>query len=435
MRHVIVAGAGLAGLCAARTLADAGVAVTIVEARDRPGGRVWTLRDGLRDGQHAELGGEFIDADHEAIRGLARELGVELVRVLASGFTHRFRCERRGWCLGRTSPWNQLRKSFKPLLTKYAAADENLRAAAIRQLSTISVRDWLRQRGASDSLHSIAEGLRGFFLADPDDLSVLPLVELLAKGGSPAQGGVSRVVGGSDRFVDALIAACPAPLLRHVLRKIGHDERRVMASVEDERGRLTQIEADSIVIALPASTLADVEIDPPLPERHATAIRRLRYGCATKVILQSPDDIFGRRHVRAFGTDTAVGAFWDGAEEQAGSHTIVTFLGGGSASRQLRQLAEQGSGALLSEMCWLRANPRRGPLALAWTTWEDDPWARGGYAYFDPGFDPADRPLLARRVGPLVFAGEHTSETWQGYMNGAVESGLRAARQLIRNSH
>jgi monoamine oxidase len=189
-----------------------------------------------------------------------------------------------------------------------------------------------------------------------------------------------------------------------------------------------------MVIAMPASTLRDVEIDPPLPEHHGKAIRRLQYGCATKVILQSPDDIFGRRHARAFATDTALGAFWDGAHEQSGTHSIVTFLGGGSTSRQLRQLAERGSDAILDDLCWLRANPGRGPLALAWTTWEDDPWARGGYAYFDPGFDPADRPLLSRRVGPLVFAGEHTSDAWQGYMNGAVESGIRAARQLISDS-
>jgi monoamine oxidase len=64
-------------------------------------------------------------------------------------------------------------------------------------------------------------------------------------------------------------------------------------------------------------------------------------------------------------------------------------------------------------------------------TWEDDPFARGGYAYLDPGFDPAWRAQLSRRAGRLVFAGEHTSEEWQGYMNGAVESGLRAAKEII----
>jgi monoamine oxidase len=64
--------------------------------------------------------------------------------------------------------------------------------------------------------------------------------------------------------------------------------------------------------------------------------------------------------------------------------------------------------------------------------WTGDPCARGGYAFMDPGFDPAWRPLLARRAGRIVFACEHTSERWQGYMNGAVETGQRAARELLQ---
>ena len=63
-------------------------------------------------------------------------------------------------------------------------------------------------------------------------------------------------------------------------------------------------------------------------------------------------------------------------------------------------------------------------------TWEDDPWSRGGYAIFDPAFDPALRDWLARPAGRIVFAGEQTSERWQGYMNGAVESGRRAAAEV-----
>jgi monoamine oxidase len=107
----------------------------------------------------------------------------------------------------------------------------------------------------------------------------------------------------------------------------------------------------------------------------------------------------------------------------------VAFLGGGSASGALRESAAAGGGALLSELCWLGMS--RAPVtAVHVADWTADPWARGGYAFFDPGFDPAWRPLLARRAGRIVFAGEHTSERWQGYMNGAVESGQRAAREL-----
>ncbi len=435
IRHAIVAGAGLAGLCAARELTSAGVIVTLIDARARAGGRVWTVRDGLFDGQHAELGGEFIDADQKAIRNLVNELGLELVRVVTHGFTHRYRCDG-GWCLGRTAPWDRLQQSLRPLLTKYKAARGDTESDAVREIATLSLRDWLRRQQADDSLHSIADALRGFFLADADDMSVLPLVEQLAKSGSPTQATMYRIVGGNDRLVQALIDATPAKvLLGHTLRKVSNAVRGVIASVDDEQGHAQQIQADAMVMTLPASTLRDVEITPALPEDQWKAIRTLAYGRATKVVLQTSGDLFDGRRARAFATDTAAGAFWDGSEGQEGSHSIVTFLAGGSASPWLRQRAEQGAQAVLGEVCWLRApGPKGSGLrdARVWAaTWEDDPWARGGYAFLDPGFDPALRPVLSRRAGWLVFAGEHTSQEWQGYMNGAVESGIRAARELL----
>src|SRR5581483_3059640 len=83
---VLVAGAGLAGLAAARDLLTRGADVTVVEARDRVGGRVWTIRDGFAEHQHAEAGGDMIDEDHTEIRSLARELGLSVTRILRGGF-------------------------------------------------------------------------------------------------------------------------------------------------------------------------------------------------------------------------------------------------------------------------------------------------------------------------------------------------------------
>jgi len=81
------------------------------------------------------------------------------------------------------------------------------------------------------------------------------------------------------------------------------------------------------------------------------------------------------------------------------------------------------------ELEWL-GTARTPLLAHRVVTWEDDEWARGGYAYFDAGYDPALRHWLSRPCGRILFAGEHTSMRWQGYMNGAVESGLRAAAEV-----
>ena len=88
-----------------------------------------------------------------------------------------------------------------------------------------------------------------------------------------------------------------------------------------------------------------------------------------------------------------------------------------------------GVGALVESLNWLGAGQAE-LLKSHQTVWEHDPWARGGYAFFDPTFDPTLRSWLARPFGRLFFAGEHTSGRWQGYMNGAIESGRRAAAEI-----
>jgi monoamine oxidase len=183
-----------------------------------------------------------------------------------------------------------------------------------------------------------------------------------------------------------------------------------------------------MVITLPAILLRDLDMQPPLPDDQRRAIASLPYGAATKVLVRSTTDLFGGRRARAFATDTDLGAFWDGS----GNGTIVTFLAGGSVSRQLRARADAAPARLLDDLCWLGMSGA--PVVERHVvTWEDEAFSRGGYAYLDAGFDPAWRTLLARRHGRLLFAGEHTSTEWQGYMNGAIESGRRAARELMKN--
>lgn len=103
---------------------------------------------------------------------------------------------------------------------------------------------------------------------------------------------------------------------------------------------------------------------------------------------------------------------------------------GGQASEDTQKIvAQRGVGGLVDALDWMGSRSAT-LLHSRIVTWEDDPWAQGGYAYFDPGFDPHLRDWLTRPHGRIIFAGEHTSVTWQGYMNGAVESGLRAAKEV-----
>jgi monoamine oxidase len=428
--RVAVAGAGLAGLAAAFELGRAGANVTLVDGRSYAGGRLRTCRH-FAFNQHGELGGEFIEPEHKEILDLCRRFDLSLMPILRGGFTHRFRRDDGRYHVSRTAPWEALRDCLSPLIRRYKAAGGDAASETVRELATISLGEWLRQSHASPDLHAMANALRGFFLADPNDISVLPVIEQIAKGGSPAQVEFSRIDGGNDRLVDALLRASRGRvLLGHEIRAVANALDRVVLTVTDAEGLTQQLEADYVVMTLPASTLRHVDVQPPLPADQRHAIARLAYGCATKVLLQSPTDLFGKRRARAFATDSAVGAFWDAREGQGEQASMVAFLAGGTTSAALRDKAATGGSSLLSDLCWLGVE--QSPVsALHVADWTSDPWARGGYAFLDPGFDPAWRPLLRRRAGRIVFAGEHTSERWQGYMNGAVESGQRAARELL----
>jgi monoamine oxidase len=213
------------------------------------------------------------------------------------------------------------------------------------------------------------------------------------------------------------------------LRAIRQTNSGVVATIEGPMGR-AELAADYVVSTLPASTLRDVVFDPPLPDAQRDAIAHLRYGPATRLLLQFATRFWARRgQPNAVGTDQPVGAIWDGNEQQKGRGAILSFLAGGEASRQLQQILDaDGSAGVVSRLAWLgRPSPL---LASRTVVWDTDPWAKGGYAFFDPQFDPLWRDWLARPAGRVVFAGEHTSVRWQGYVNGAVESGLRAAAEI-----
>jgi monoamine oxidase len=425
---VLIAGAGLAGLTAARDLSKKGAIVTVIDARSRVGGRVHTLREGFQHRQHAEAGGDLIDEDQKEIRTLVGQLGLKLAEILPGGFTLRH-VGGRG-VRGRTG-WVDLERKLRPEIRAFCLSERRWDGGVAQAIGRQSVADWLDRIKAPKSVRAMAVALRGFFLADPDQLSLLALVEQFAEEGPPGGEKMYRVVGGNDRIAAALAKPLGNRLrLGTVLRGITQFAHGVRAHVQTKAGS-DQIEADYLVCAMPASTVRNVTFDPPLPDPQHDANRTLQYGHATKTALQFDRASWRKRGTpRAFGTTLPIGAVWDGNEEQHGAGGILTLLAGGHASVDTKvMLASVGPQRLIEQMDFL--DVKRANL-VAWqsVSWEDDPWACGGYAYYGASFNPALREWLARPFGRIFFAGEHTSLEGQGYMNGAVESGLRAAEEV-----
>jgi monoamine oxidase len=397
------------------------------------GGRVWTIRSGFTDQQHAEAGGDMIDESQTELCTLAGELGVGLKRILRGGFGYARRDQKgrvRTLSANAARGWSRLADAVRPLAHEYHLAEQRWDSPIVSRLSRRSVAQWLDEIGADQELRATATGLRGFFLADPEELSLASLVDQFASSDQPTSETMYRVEGGNDR-IPALLASQLGDRIKlnTELVAVSQRGREVRASLKQARS-VAQMSADYLVFAVPATLLRRITMTPALPAQQHDAIVRLQYGHATKTLLQFPKRFWrATGRPRAFGTDLPTGAVWDGNEEQTGRAGILAMLAGGQASDLTQDLvAKQGITALAASLDWLGAATP--PIGTHQTVWEADPWARGGYAYFDPRYDSPLRSWLARPAGRLFFAGEHTSIRWQGYMNGAVESGRRAAAEL-----
>jgi monoamine oxidase len=431
-KSVIVAGAGLAGLSAARALEARGAAVTVVEARNRVGGRVWTLRDGFASGQYAEAGADLIEGEQAHVLQLAKELGLKPARILRESFGF-YGPDARGRRKLHDGPAAMAAagKLMAPAVRDFKLTDGRWDSAIAAKYGRLSVAQWLERVDAPKNIRAGLRGMRGFFLADPEDLSMLPLLEQFAESGPPGQDEIFRIPGGNDRLATTIAKRLKgAVLLGTIVRRVLRRDERVTVTIQALGEPHTELTADFFVCALPASTAHGVLFEPSLPEPQHDAIAHLRYGCATRLLLQFERRFWNKRgRPKAFGTDLPTGAVWDGNEGQRGPKGILSFLAGGAASKQLQDILHaEGTDGVVRRIDWL--GKPAGVVASRVVAWDHDPWARGGYAYFDPSFDPLWRAWLARPAGPIVFAGEHTSVKSQGYMNGAVESGLRAAAEI-----
>src|SRR5580765_305344 len=372
------------------------------------------------------------EAQHE-IRELAGELGLKLTRILRGGFSY-VRADRSGKAKiverDASRGWARLAEALDDWARPYRLGEQRWDSPIAARLARQSVASWLDSINADVELRATATGLRGFFLADPEELSLIALVDQFATDDGPTLQSMYRIDGGNDRLAAALAAPLGDRLhLNTEVVAVSHRGQNVRVSVKNGRA-VSQIGCDYAVFALPATTLRRIPFMPSLPAQQHDAIANLKYGRATKTLLQ-----FSKRfwripgRARAFGSALPFGALWEGNEEQRGRAGIMTLLAGGSASDATPAIvAKHGVRGLADALDWLGTHPE--PTVSRQIVCEQDPFARGGYAYFDPGFDPSLRAWLARPAGRLFFAGEHTSIRWQGYMNGAIESGRRAAAEV-----
>lgn len=433
--RVVVVGAGIAGLLAAAELQAAGYEVVVLEARDRVGGRMHTVRAPFAAGQHAEAGGEFLDTTHTVMHELARRLGLpleDLRRGPAAQLDGTVHLD------GRSRPDSEVfGAAVQAESDRFWAASER-RAAGVsigdpvgtgRALDARTVGALIDGLGLSTLGRAYVEGqIRDDYTIEPERLSELfhafdtRLTEDLTDAGTEAH----RIHGGSDRVPQALAAA----LGRHTVHT-GAPVRRI----ERLRGGGVRVTAggDAVrarwcVVAAPLPALRAVDFAPALPARLAGAFAGVQYGVGTKVLLQ-----YRRRFWRERGrsgdlfTDGSVGTTWEATDRQRGTPGIlIGYTAGdrGAAYTALDPKARIAAAVASVDAAFPGSAGLLGAAATA--AWVAEPYTGGTYTAWKPGDMTRWWDVLRRPLPPLVFAGEHTS-AYAGYMEGGARSGRRAA--------
>jgi monoamine oxidase len=405
-RGVIVVGAGLAGLTAAWELARRGIAATVVEARDRVGGRVWSPR--LDNGAIVEMGAEWIMPDDDAVRELCRSLSIELADA---GVDYRRR-EPRG---PRAPTLDEVDEVLELAASARAQVDGG-RAASM------TVDEFLMSLPAPEGpLAALRSRLQGTCATDLGIVALRAMDSDHAFRGEPAR--YARASAGNQSVATGLAARIADVRLEHRAQLIGqHDERVTVRGVSPAGG--WTVEADAVIVAVPPRLIGELTLDPPLPLPQARALAEMPMGVAAKLAIGTA----GKPPLRSvqssslpFWCWTALGA--DGMARRA----LTSFAGSGSAQTALR--TESGDPAT-----WVRRMSELVPEVAVEgrpivKSWGDDELSRGSYSAIDnPTYDRAN--LLGRPLDCAFFAGEHTAALLEhGTMNAAVRSGIAAAER------
>ncbi len=443
---VVVVGAGIAGLHCAWRLSEAGVDVSLYEASDRVGGRMFTGRDLFSNGHLCELGGELIDTNHATMWALAEELEVDLDdRIEAAGEG----TSVDTWFVGGTVVSDEtIVASFEAVLANFTDALDAAESddVAFDTLDQTTLQDWIDTNIPSadhPELHAvIAAAYRGEFGLENHEQSALNMIYLI---GLDTETGF-RIFGdsderyhthaGNDAYTDAIAAKLPAESIRtgHTLTAL-HARGDAYSLHFDTADGPVEVDADHVVLALPFSTLRHVDTTEVLSEEKRTLIDTLGYGTNAKVMGEFTAPVWRRDH-DASGSSTSdlpVQQTWDSSLGQTGDGAILTnFLGGLQGITSGSGTAEDWFTSVLNDIDTIYPGAEAAYVAGSAVRmhWPTVATAKGSYTCYKPG-QWATWSTEGVREGNVHFCGEHTSADFQGWMEGAAETGGFAAAEVL----
>ena len=397
----VVIGAGCAGLTAAEQLARAGIEVTVLEARGRVGGRVWS--DRTAGGALIERGAEFITAGYDATDAMVEELGLG---YMGMGIRYPDRELRPDPEIDRAAALAAAHE------VEQAAAAAGPDAMALDILATVEdddIRELLASR--SQSASSVA-------------LDELPAERLRTVGHLLDDGETRRISGGNDGIARLLAARIgDAVRLEDPVSRIEHGPAGVRVHAVSG-----VYEADACIVAVPLAVTQDIVFDPPLEPERIAAMDRIPVGQAAKLVVPAAEA------VPAAAIMSTADRFWAYTSpcDDVGGTVVGSWIGGAPVLDALDVDAGPTTWIDRIRGYWTEL-PELDASAAETTIWRrDHPWAKGSYSAVTGIPDDRDRHPIGDQLGRVSFAGEHTApRDWTATIEGAIRSGQRAAGEVI----
>ena len=445
-KNVLILGAGLAGLAAAWELNKAGHNVKVLEARDRPGGRVSTLREPFANGLFAEEGAAGYSATYTTAVKYIEELGLERepFPMPEIPVVHHLNGERFivtpgepvDWPYDMTSeerelgPWGIVTKYVIATLPAEISQSDDWGEYPLVEMDQISLGDYMRKMGASEGAIELVRNTQ-WFAGVPEETSGLSMAVSdfgLFLGGAPFV-----LKGGNDKLPRGMAEKLSDKIYYGVDITSIDDTGAKVKIVGREGGNLSSLEADYVICTIPAKAMNRVQIEPSIPEEKQMAIENMPYLDITRTFLQVAEPFWMDKGISGNAvTDLTTGAVFahvHPTNPKNNSALLENMVAGPKAATMggmpEKELLEQVVGDMKKVHPEVGEHFQKGYVKA----WSEDPYVQAAVSWPTPGDVTKYLEPLQRSHGRIYFAGEHTS-ILRSTMEGALRSGIRAAKEV-----
>jgi monoamine oxidase len=455
---IAIIGAGIAGLNAAYQLKKAGLTASVYEARQRLGGRILSVTGPVGEGLVLDLGGHFVNTNHADMLELANEFGLKLFNRTEDAARFPFP-EKAYYFDGKIRSEEEVADKLRPLAQQISddadLLDKDYKkfAPMFDRMSVASYLDKHADKIPEPFIRVLIEDtIRTEFGAESNQSPALLLLFLLptVDGNKVEVLGNSDetfvVEGGSGRIIDSLAQALFGQIFTR--RRLTQIQSRGRGFHLTFSGNYT-VYADYVIVAIPFTVLRDVKIQVDLPKRLRRFIHEANLSSNEKLEAGFDQKVWRRENgfVQEVWTDLEFSEAWDATQRQADRKDgVLTFFVGGNQAIAVQSGSTQSQGKKFVDLFENIIPGAKGAAngSFLRTQWTRDPFTKGGYSSFKLGQltdfadffyiesdDPEERQDV--NVGNLIFAGEHVSDEFSGYMNGGAQTGRLAAEAVLRN--